>query len=50
MAANLARGVDLVASIERAVEVASISVQSKGAQPSYANLSTLPPSLHPPVN
>lgn len=48
MAANLARGVLLSEAITRAVECASISVQSRGAQPSYARLESILEDHRPP--
>lgn len=48
MAANLARGVLLSEAIARAVECASISVQSRGAQPSYARLESILEDHRPP--
>ena len=49
MAANLARSVALSDAITRAVNCASISVQSRGAQPSYACLSDIPSLERPPL-
>lgn len=48
MAANIARGEDLAVAVRKAVKCASISVQNKGAQPSYGDLSTLKIDIHPP--
>jgi len=48
LAAHIARGVSIQDAIHQAVQCASLSVQSKGAQPSYKHLSELPQAHHPP--
>jgi ribokinase len=49
LAANLARGVELTQAIESSVAVASVSVQHRGAQPSYSRVENLPVGLHLPT-
>jgi sugar/nucleoside kinase (ribokinase family) len=49
LAANLARNSAMSEAIKKSVECASISVQCKGAQPSYARLDNLDNKLRPPV-
>lgn len=49
LAANLARGVVLSEAVVRAVKCASLSVLSKGAQPSYKYLDDISADQHPPA-
>jgi hypothetical protein len=47
-AANIARGLALDLSIQRAIHVASLSVTRKGSQKSYFSLSDISAEYHPP--
>jgi sugar/nucleoside kinase (ribokinase family) len=49
LAAHLARNSTISEAIEKSVACASISVQYKGAQPSYARLESIDNDLRPPL-